>query len=117
MPARSFARGRGSSRPAAPYLPPSHNVTPLVDEDGQVAVALDPVAVKVADDALGGRPDGEPLFEFLTSPDSHPRQLRVEGLDDLGLFLQEALGNEKREVGVLVTGGLKTIVEVTLNTL
>jgi hypothetical protein len=47
----------GGAQEGACDLLPAQDVAPLVDQDGQVAVALDPIPVEVADDALGGRPD------------------------------------------------------------
>jgi hypothetical protein len=41
--------------------------------------------------------------------------LRRESLDVLGLLVQEALGNEKREVGVLVSRRLEHVVQGALH--
>jgi hypothetical protein len=79
------------------HLLPAQDVAPLVYEDREVAVALDPVLVEVADDALARRPDGEPLLELLPACLGHPRHLGVEALDVLGLFLEVAFRDEKGE--------------------
>ncbi len=54
--------GRAQEQPRA-HLP-ADDVAPLVDEQRQVAVALDPVLVGVPDDRLGRRPDDQLLFEL-----------------------------------------------------
>src|SRR3712207_8487227 len=59
-----------------PYTTLFRSVAPLVYEDGQVTVALDPVLVEVADDALGGGTDGEPFFQLFPAPDRHPGEDR-----------------------------------------
>src|SRR5918998_6320738 len=99
----------GGAQKRTGYLLPAQHIAPLVYKDGQVAVALDPVPVEVADDALGGWPDGEPLFQLFPPPDCHPRELGIEAFDVLSLFFEVALGDEQREIGVLVPGGLKAV--------
>ncbi len=107
-----FARGVGgvallpeelrrAQEQPGPQLPP-HHVGPLVDQHRQVAVALDPLGVHVADDRLGGRADDQRLFQLLAAPDGDDRQLGAESLDVLRFLLQEAPRDEEREVGVLV---------------
>src|ERR671917_1519888 len=44
-------------------LLPAHEIGPLVDQDRQVAGAVDSTPVESADYGLGGRPDGDPLLE------------------------------------------------------
>ena len=43
---------------------PAHDVRPLVDEQRQIAIALDPALERVADDRLRRRPDDQRLFEL-----------------------------------------------------
>ena len=107
---------RGAQEWARDLLP-AKDVAPLVDQDGQVAVALDPVPVEVTDDALRRRPDRQRLLELLPAPYRHPGQLRVEALDVLCLFPQEALGDQQGKVRVMVPGGLEAVVEVALGAL
>src|SRR5215204_2155638 len=107
---------RGPEKRAGDLLPAQH-VAPLVYEDGQVAVALDPVLVESADDALGGRTDGEPFFQLFPAPYGYPRELGVEALDVLGLLLKVALGDEQREVSVPVARRLEAVVQVALDAL
>ena len=57
------------------------------------------------------------FFEFLGAALGHPRHLRREPLDVLGLLEQQALGDEQREVGVDMPGGLEAVVELPLDLL
>ena len=107
----------GRAQKGARDLLPAHHVAPLVYEDRQVAVAVHPVPVELADDALRGRPDGQRLLQLLSAPDGDPGELRVEGLDDLCLLLQVALGDQQREVRVVVAGCLEAVIEVALDAL
>ena len=50
----------GAQEDARPHFP-ADDVGPLVDEDRQVAIALDPLRVARADDRLAGGPDDERL--------------------------------------------------------
>jgi hypothetical protein len=68
------------------HLLPANEVAPLIDQYRQVAVAVDPTSIEVADDGLGRRPDGDPLLEILASRPRHPGYLRIEALDVFGLF-------------------------------
>ena len=43
---------------------PAHNVSPLIDEQWQVPVGLNPASKQFADDSLGSRPDDERLVQF-----------------------------------------------------
>ena len=96
---------------------PAHHVGPLVDEQRQVAVALHPLGEEVVDDGLTGRPDDERLLELLPAAVGDHRQLGREPLDVLGLELEEGLGDEEREVGVLGAGLLDAPVELGLHEL
>ncbi len=106
----------GAQEEAGAHLP-AHHVGPLVDEQRQVAVAVDPVREEVADDRLGGRADDVGLVERLAAGVGDDGELGREALDVLGLLGDEALGDEQREVGVLVAGGLEAGVEVPLDPL
>ena len=93
---------------------PADDVGPLVDQQRQIAPALNPLGEEVADDGLRSRTDHVRLFEFLAAGDGDHRQLRREAFHVLGFFLQEALRNQQREVDVLVAGGLEAVVELAL---
>ena len=46
-----------------PHLPSDH-VRPLVDQDGQVAVGLNPVLISIPYDGFGGRSYDQLLLQF-----------------------------------------------------
>ena len=94
---------------------PAHDVRPLVHQDGQVAVALDPFGIHVIDDRLGGRPDHIRLFELLAACLSHHRKFRSKPLNMLLLALNEAHWDQKREVCVLMSSLLEHVVQSTLH--
>ena len=96
---------------------PAHDVGPLVDQQRQVAIGADPLAVHVPDDGLRGRANDQRLVQLLAAAVRHDRQLRREALDVLGFLLQEAERDEQREVGVDVTGLLEAPVERRLDIL
>ena len=112
------------------YLPADH-VGPLVAEDGEVAVGLNPVFVGAPDDGLGGGADDELLFELGGGVDDDTRTVGVvheavvgdhgalfgEAFDMLGFTAEERLGDEEGEIGVLVAGGLEHVVEGALHLL
>ena len=105
--------GRPQEQPGA-HLPP-HDVAPLVVEQRQVPVALDPPRVGVPDDGLGGRPDHERLLEVLAAGVRHHGHLRREPFDVLLLPLQQVRRDEHGEVQVLVAGGLDPVVDGALD--
>ena len=106
----------GAEEEAGAHLPPDH-VAPLVDEEREVAVALDPLREHRVDDRLGGRTDHQGLLEHLPPADRHHRDLRGEPFDVLRLLGEEALRDEEGEVGVLVSRGLEHPVEGLLHLL
>jgi len=101
----------------------------LVDEDGQVAIALDPLRVLVPDDRLAGWANDQRLFELsfrvgdqsltvrigLQSVVGDHRALFGKPFDVLGFLLEERLGDEEREVGIDVPSLLEHIVESSLH--
>jgi len=107
---------------------PAHDVSPLVAQDGQVAVAVYPVLVGAPDDGLAGGADDELLFQLGggVNDDAVARLVRLQtvvgddgallgkALDVLGLAAQERFGDEERKIGVDVAGGLEHVVELTL---
>ena len=77
----------GAQEEAGPQLP-AHDVGPLVQQQRQVAVALDPLGHELADDRLAGGPHDDRLLELLAAGDGDHRQLGAEALDVLGLALR-----------------------------
>ena len=108
---------------------PAHDVRPLVDQQRQIAIALDPALEGVADDRLRSRTNDQRLFELGVGIDHQlavlvleavvgdDRHLLGEALDVLGLLGDEAHGDEQREVAVVVAGILDAGVELRLHAL
>ena len=90
---------------------PAHHVRPLVEQQRQIAVGLNPLLERPADDRFRSGAHDQRLFQFLAPADGHDGQFRRKALHVLGFLLDEAFGNEEREIGVFVAGGLKTSVE------
>ena len=95
----------------------AHHIGPLVDQQRQIAVAADPLGVEVADDRLAGRADDIGLGQLFLADLRDLEQLGGEPGDMLGLFHDEALGNQQREVGVLVAGILDPVIQPALDAL
>jgi hypothetical protein len=100
----------GGAQEGAGHLLPAHHVAPLVEKNREITPRLHPLGVHRADHGFRGRTDGERLLELFPAADGHPGALGREALDVFFLLLQEALGNEQGEVGVLVTKGLDAAV-------
>ena len=96
---------------------PAHHVGPLVQQQGQVTVALDPLGQERVDDRLAGGPDDDRLLQLLAATVGDHRQLGAETLNVLGLAPEVALGDEQREVGVLRPRRLDAGVDLGLHAL
>ena len=96
---------------------PADDVRPLVDQYRQVAIALHPLRVHGVDDRLRSRTDDERLFKLFAAAVGDDGGLGCETFDVLGLLVQKTLGNEEREVRVLVAGVLEHRVELVLHPL
>ena len=95
---------------------PAHDVGPLVAQDRQVAVGVDPVLIGIPDDRLRRRAHDQFLFEPGVGIDHHALAFGIvfqpvvrhygallgEAFDVVRLLREEGLGDEEREVGVLV---------------
>src|SRR6185437_1362364 len=115
----------GAEEQARAHLP-AHDVGPLVYEQRQVAIALDPALKRVANDRLGRRANDQRLFELGVWIDHQlaalvfeavvgdDRHLLGEALDVLSLLGDEAHGNEEREVAVIVSRIFNSGVEFSL---
>ena len=106
----------GPEKEPGPQLPPDH-VGPLVHQKREVAPALDPFGEHGVDDGLGGGPDHQRLLQLLPAAVGDHRGLRRETLDVFGFLVQEALGDEQGEIGVLMAGFLEHPVERPLDLL
>ncbi len=110
----------GAEKEACAHFP-ADDVGPLVDEDGEIAVALDPLGVELADDGLAGGADDEWLFEGggraedtigpgFEAGMGDDRALFGKAIHMSSLFLEVAHGNEEGEVSVFVASVLKHFV-------
>jgi hypothetical protein len=79
----------GGPQEHAGALLPAHDVGPLVHEQREVAVAVDPAGEEVADDGLAGRADDVGLVELFAAGVGDDRELGREALDVLGLLGDE----------------------------
>jgi len=107
----------GRPQEGARDLLPPHDIGPLVDQDGQIAPRLDPLRIHGADDRFRRRTHDERFFELFAAGTGHVRHLRREPLDVLRLFVQKALRNEQRKVGVDVPRALEFAIEGLLDLL
>ena len=117
----------GAEKNARAHLP-SHDVRPLVDEDGKVAPGLHPFCVGGADDRLAGGSHHERLGElragrgtqFAIRPDIEPvvrddRAFLCEALDVSRFFFEITERNEERKIRVPVAGRLEHGIERALH--
>ena len=112
---------------ASPQLP-THHVGPLVDQNRQVAVRLDPLGIHRADDRLAGGPHNQRFVQLARRHQSalRPRLQPVmrdhraflgKAFDVLGFLFQETHRNEQGKVGVLMPRGLEHSVQHPLHVL
>ena len=120
----------GAQEESCAHLP-THHVAPLVHQQGQVAIGMNPVLEGVPDDGLRGGTYDELLFQLgrrihhhavmrlvgLQSVVCHHRTLLGETFHVLGFLRQETLGDEQGEVGVLHACGLEHVVQSALHLL
>ena len=117
----------GTEKEPGPHLP-TNDVRPLVDQQRQIPIRLDPAGECFPDDRLGSRPNHEWFIQFSRRDQSaigaglkpvvgDDGAFLGKPLDMLGFLLEETLGYEKGEVGVLVTGRLEHPIEHLLELL
>ena len=110
---------------------PAHHIRPLIDEQGEVAVGLDPASEGGADDRLGSWPDdvgfsefaggdhfrfsGDGIFYHLEAVMGDHGALGGESFGVFRFFFQVGKRDEQRKIGVLVPGRLEAAVELLLN--
>ena len=108
---------------------PTEYVSPLVDEQWQIAIAVDPIAVGVPDDGLTGGTDHQFLLQTCRGVDDDTLTLRIihqavmgnnsallgEAFHMISLSAQERLGNEQGEISVLHAGSLEHVIKLTLH--
>src|SRR3989475_11169034 len=112
---------------------PAHDVAPLVQQERQIAIALDPLREHRVDDRLGRRPHDQRFLERRRGIDrdgarprlsrgaeprvGDDRHLFRKPLDVLRFLGEKTHRNEQREVGVAVAGGLEHGIQGALHQL
>ena len=96
-------------------LLPTHDVRPLVHEDGKIAVRLDPLAVHRADDGLRSRADAEGLCKLFPARVRDNGDFGRKAFDVLRLLRHERHGDKEREVSVFMPRLLEALVELFLD--
>jgi hypothetical protein len=108
----------GDVEPGGPYAGCStsapENVCPLVVQQGEVSIALNPLGEEVADDRLRSWPDNIRLFEFFAACNGYNGQLRRKAFNVLGFLSEEALRNQQRKINVLMTRCFEADIEFAL---
>ena len=110
---------------------PTHNITPLVAHQWQIAPRVNPVLISIPDDGLTGRTDNQLFLQLCVRVNLHSiailcslqtivsnhGTLLGESLYVLSLTREEALRNQHWEVSILHTCLLKHLVKLCLNLL
>ena len=96
---------------------PSNDVAPLVDQQRQIAIRLDPIPVGVPDDGFRSWPHDQRLFQLFTAGVRDNSNFRCEALDMLRFFMKKAFGNEQWKIRVLVACVLEHGVQCLLHLL
>lgn len=96
-------------------LLPAHDAAPLVVELREVAPGVNDVLPVLAEQRFRRRAHAQTLLERLAAADRHPRALGRKALDVVLLLLQEAFGDQHREVDVFVPRLLKAAVQLPLD--
>src|SRR5690606_3918191 len=119
-----------SEKQSGPHFP-TDNVRPLVDQNGQIPVGLDPVPVRIPNDGFGRGAYDQFLFEFgfRIYYDAFPiRIVHQPVMGDYGAFLGETFyvgrllaekgfGDKKRKIGIDVAGFFEHPVELVSDVL
>mmetsp|Transcript_4792 Transcript_4792/g.11378 ORF Transcript_4792/g.11378 Transcript_4792/m.11378 type:complete len:265 (+) Transcript_4792:962-1756(+) len=108
--ARADERGRIGELPA-------HDVAPLVELQGEVAMGSDPGGIVRVHHGLGGRADGNRFLQVGLSRLCDPGDLRGKTLDVILFTGKVSLGDEEGEVAVLHAKQLNARIEVFRNAL
>ena len=122
----------GAEEQPRPHFP-THHVRPLIDQQRQIAVGLDPAGEGGTDDRLRGRPDhvglgqltgrdhfgfaGDGIFHHLQPVMRDHRALGSEALGVFRLLFQIGQRDEQREIGVLVARRFEAPVKLLLDEL
>src|SRR5215831_14549152 len=76
------------------HFPPD-DVAPLIDQQRQVPIRLNPISKRVPNDGLRGRPNDQRLFELRTTTMGDNGDFRRKTLDVFRFFLKKTFWNEE----------------------
>ena len=113
----------GTQEEAGTHFPADH-VGPLVHQDGQVAVRLDPILIGVPDDGFRSGAHNQFFFQFgggvhayalavfvgFEAVVGHHGAFLGKAFHMVGFAAEEGFGDEKREISVLMPGFLEHLV-------
>ena len=107
---------------------PTHHVCPLVDQQRQIAIALDPLAEHGTNDGFTGRTNDQRFIQLSRRLQSTLAVIFQTVMGDhctffgkavhvLRFLFEEALGNEQWEIRIAVTGFFEPSIQITLDVL
>ncbi len=91
---------------------PSNNVTPLVDEQWEIAIASDPFCVGVVHDSFRCWADCQPFRKFTVSSMGDPGDFWGKSFDMVFFFIQEFFRDQEGKVGVFYSFFLEFWIEI-----
>ncbi len=98
-------------------LLPADNGAPLVVYLRKVAVGVHDVRIEIAEQRLRSRAHAHLLLQRLAAALGHPGNFGRKAFHMILLFIQQALGDEHREIAVLHAGLLESAVKLSLDVL
>ena len=107
---------RGAQEEPGAQFPP-HDIRPLVEQQRQVAITLDPLGHEFANHRLGRGTHHDGLGEFFPPGVGHHRQFGTEALHVRGFLREITLGDEEREVRILRARPLDARIDLALHAL
>ena len=119
---KEFSRAQENSRTHFP----ADDIGPLIDENGEIAIALHPLRVARADDGFGSRPNDQrfsqwtgrhhfPFGVYLQAGVRHHRAFLGEALHVRRFLLEITQRNEERKIRVPMSGRLEHGIELALH--
>src|SRR4030095_585335 len=96
------------------HFPPD-DVPPLIEQQRQVAIRLNPISKRVPNDGLRRRPNDQRFLELRTTSMGDDCDFRRKTLDVFRFFLKKTFWNEERKICVLVPRFLEHAVKSLLH--
>src|SRR5215469_16873003 len=87
---------RGTQKQCRAFLP-AHDVVPLIDEQRQVTVALNPFREAISNNSLARWANGQRLLQLFTAPTGNPGHFGRKTLYMLSLAFKKTARNEQRK--------------------